>query len=201
MALSLTMFTALSVATSSFLSELILGNRMIFLGLLLFEFFMVISLNKNIEKKSAQEALGGLMLYSVINGLTLSMIFFIYNPLSIAKAFFVVIIMFIIMTFIGRSIKKDITSVGVYLSIGLISLIIAMVFNLIFFISIVDIIISIFGIVLFLGLTIYETQKMKNISTIYPIDSEESKKHSIKSALSLYLNFINLLLFFLRLDR
>lgn len=200
-ALCLTMFVSIFVASSNFMADLIVGNKMIFLLLLIIEIIMVRNLSKNLKNMSTQDALVGLMLYALMNGLTLSVIFLFYNPVVIAQTLLLVVVMFLIMTVIGNKTKNDLQKVKTQLTIGIIVLIIGMLISFFIKSSILDMIITVAGILLFLVLTIYDTQKMKKVANLYPIESEDSERESVKCALELYLDFINLLLFFLGLNR
>ena len=141
------------------------------------------------------------MAYSVINGLIMSVLFIIYNPLSFIRVFLSVIIMFIIMSIVGKGTKKDLTVIAPYLNFGLIGLGVALVLNMFIYVSIIDISLSVFGVILFLSLTIYNIPKMKLIAEEYPVDSDMSKQMTIISALSLSLSFVNVLLTGLRLKK
>lgn len=137
--------------------------------------------------------------YSVLNGVTLSVVFLAYTLSSIASVFFITAGTFAVMAFIGYTTKTDLTSLGKILFMALIGLIIATVVNLFVGNSVFNLIVSYIGVAIFVGLTVYDSQKIKRM--LYDADEmdERSQKIALLGALTLYLDFINLFLYLLRI--
>ncbi len=136
------------------------------------------------------------LLYSALTGVTFSTIFIIYTTQSIGMVFFLTAVSFGLLAFLGYTTKRDLTSVGNFMMIGLVTIIIAMVVNFFLKSSVLMYVISIAGIVIFLGLTAYDMQKLKEI---YNSGTFDEKKEIVLGALNLYLDFINLFLMMLTL--
>jgi hypothetical protein len=198
-ALILTGITAFIVATTPAFMQLIFANMTIFYVLLGVELLMVIGLSAMINKMSANMATAVFVLYSVVNGLTISFIFMIYTTSSIAFTFFVTAITFGAMSAYGYFTKKDLTSWGNLLLMALFGLIIASIGNLFMKSDTLMWITTYAGILIFVGLTAYDTQKIKNTNIIGNEGTDEDRKEAIIGALTLYLDFINLFLKLLRL--
>lgn len=199
--LAMTGLTAYVVATTPSLLEIIVYNQFIFFGLIIAELALVIGLSALINKMSAFTATMLFMLYALMNGLTFSVIFLVYELGSIMQVFLITGCTFAVMSFYGFITKKDLTSWGNILSMGLIGLIIAFVVN--FFIlksAMFDMVISFIGVLIFVGLTAYDTWKLKQVAQNTPGAPENIiQKSAIIGALKLYLDFINLMLMLLRL--
>lgn len=198
LALVITGITAYLTATSQAVLEFIFGIPYMFMGLLIGEVLLVIGLSAMINKMSATTATFLFVLYSVVNGLTLSVIFLVYTQGSISLTFFVTALTFGVMSAYGYFTKKDLTSWGSLLMMALVGLVIASIFNLFMKNEILYWITTYAGILIFVGLTAYDTQKIKNMNMI-GADGETSRKGAIMGALTLYLDFINLFLLLLRL--
>ncbi|MBP7359856.1 Bax inhibitor-1/YccA family protein [Xylanibacter oryzae] len=200
LALVITGFTAYGIATSPNLITAIVTNRLLFWGLIIAEFGLVIGLTSAINRLSLSSATLMFILFSVVNGATLSFIFMAYTMSSIANVFFITAGTFGVMAFIGYTTKTDLTSLGKILMMGLIGLIIATVVN-VFFIksSGFDLIVSYIGVAIFVGLTAYDSQKIKKMLMQCDDMSEGPQKIALLGALSLYLDFINLFLYLLRI--
>ncbi|MCH7805790.1 MAG: Bax inhibitor-1/YccA family protein [Proteobacteria bacterium] len=136
--------------------------------------------------------------FATLMGLSLSSIFFVYTGFSVAKIFFITAVAFGSLSLWGYTTKKDISGWGAFLFMGLIGIIIAMIVNIFLGSAMMDFIISIIGVLIFAGLTAYDTQKIKNMYNVNDNDAIASKK-AIMGALKLYLDFINMMLFMLRL--
>jgi len=199
--LGLTGITAFMVANSEAAKQLIFGNKIVFYGLILGELGMVIYLSARIQKISAQAATGLFVAYSVLNGATLAAIFLAYTATSIASTFFIAAGMFVGMAAYGTVTKKDLSSMGSFLFMGLIGMIIAAVVNMIIGSSMISWVISAVGVLVFTGLTAYDVQKISRIGANGIMDSGEAaiRKGAIMGALALYLDFINLFLSLLHL--
>ncbi len=136
------------------------------------------------------------ILYAALTGITFSTIFLIYTSQSIGLVFFLTAFSFGLLAFIGYTTKKDLTSMGNFMMVGLIAIIVAMFINFFLHSSTLMYIISILGVVIFLGLTAYDMQKLKQI---YLSGSFDERKETVLGALTLYLDFINLFLMLLNL--
>jgi len=161
------------------------------------EFGAVIYLSARIDKMSAELAGIVFMLYAVLNGLTLSMVFLIYTAGSIASTFLVTALTFAVMSIYGYTTKKDLTSWGNLLFMALIGLVIASIVNMFLASEFMYWIITYVGVLIFVGLTAYDTQKIKQMAS-YDDGQEVAQKKSILGALTLYLDFVNLFLYLLR---
>lgn len=201
MAIGLALTGAVSyfVASSPALLQMIYGNRLVFWGLLIGELLMVGYLSAAVSRMSAATATLVYMLYAVVNGLTLSGIFLIYTSTSIVGTFLVTAGTFAAMSAYGYFTKQDLTKAGNLLFMALIGLVIASVVNIFFRNPIMYWIITYAGILIFVGLTAYDTQKIKQMNIIGNEGTEEDTKEAILGALTLYLDFINLFLYLLRL--
>lgn len=199
MALVITGFTAYGVATSPAIMSAILMNKMLFFGLIIGEFALVIGLSAAINRLSLSTATLMFVLYSVINGATLSVIFLAYTMSSIANVFFITAGTFAVMAFIGYTTKKDLSGMGKMLMMALIGLIIATVVNLFLRSTGLQLIVSYIGVLVFVGLTAYDTQKIKQMLMMAEDTGETAQKIALLGALSLYLDFVNLFLYLLRI--
>jgi FtsH-binding integral membrane protein len=197
--LAITGLIAMWVASTPELVNSIVSNQILFFGLIIGEIFLVGYLISVIKKISVQTA--GIIFtgYAALNGLTLSVVFLIYTSQSIATTFFVTAGTFAIMSIYGYYTKKDLTSWGNLLFMALIGIIIASVVNFFMQSEMMYWLITYAGVFIFVGLTAYDTQKIKRMSTTTEIGSEEESKNAIVGALMLYLDFINLFLLLLRI--
>lgn len=198
-ALTLTGLTAMYVSSSVPLLKLILLNKPIFYGLLFGELALVWYLSAAVDKMTAAGATSMFFLYAFVNGLTLSVIFLVYTASSIASTFFLTAATFAIMSAYGYFTKADLTSLGNLCFMLLIGLIIASIFNIFFASSAIYWVTTYLGIFVFVGLTAYDTQRIKEMNVIGNEGTEEDQKEAIMGALILYLDFINLFLYMLRL--
>ncbi|MBQ9672732.1 MAG: Bax inhibitor-1/YccA family protein [Prevotella sp.] len=199
LALVITGFTAFYVATSESLLTLIYGNKIVFWVVALAPLALVFVLSAGIQKLSLTAATLVFVLYSVLMGASLSSIFLTYSTGSIAQTFFVSAATFGTMAFYGYVTKKDLTSWGRLFFMALLGLIIALVVNIFLDSSLLEIGISCFGVIIFVGLTAYDSQNIKNMLLQAPDASESMQKIALMGALTLYLDFINLFLYLLRL--
>lgn len=198
LALVISGFTALYTASSQTLISFIFGSKFVFYGLLVAELALVFILSAALHKMSVGLGVFFFILYSVINGLTISSIFIIFEIRSIFIVFFISAAMFAGMSIYGAKTKQNLMSAGRYLMMALIGLIIASLVNLLLKSSILEWIISLFSVAVFTGLTAYDTQKMFKIARNSD-DSEIFQKAAIMGALELYLDFINIFLSLLNL--
>jgi FtsH-binding integral membrane protein len=196
LALFITGIVAMYVASSEQLLSIVFGTKYIFMGLIIAQLGVVWYLSARVSKLSYTTAIIMFILYSVLSGITLSSIFIIYTASSIASTFFITAGTFAVMSLAGFFTKKDLSGFGAIMMMGLIGLIIATVVNYFLQSSTLNYIISYAGVMIFVGLTAYDTQKLKIMAT--QLDGEQAKKGSIMGALTLYLDFINLFLYLLR---
>lgn len=199
LAMIITGFTAYYVATSQMLLTAIYSNNMVLFGLVIAELALVFSLSAMINRLSLLTATLMFVLYSVINGATLSVIFLAYTASSIANVFFITAATFASMALYGYFTKKDLSSWGRILFMGLIGIVIASIVNIFMHNSALNLIISYVGVLIFVGLTAYDTQKIKQMMLTAPDVSEHTQKYALLGALTLYLDFINLFLMLLRI--
>lgn len=199
MALVITGFTAFYVAHSETLMMAIFTNQILFWGLLIAELGLVIGLSAAINKLSLTVATLMFVLYSVINGATMSFIFLAYTASSITNVFFITAGTFAAMALFGYFTKTDLTSMGKILMMALIGVIIASIVNIFTKSEGLSIILNYVGVLVFVGLTAYDTQKIKQMMLMAPDAGEGSQKMALLGALSLYLDFINLFLYLLRI--
>lgn len=197
-ALALSAAAAFAVFNSEALFSLIFGNRFTFIGLFIAEFALVIILTAGIRKMSFTAAAVAFVAYSLINGLTLSSILFIYTGTSVVQIFIITGLMFGAMSIYGARTKSNLQSAGKYLMMGLIGIIIASFVNFFFHSSSLSWLISFVTVGVFTGLTAYDSQKIAQIAR-YAQDNEDYKKIAVIGALELYLDFINIFLALLRL--
>lgn len=192
--------TAYMVGTSQELTKIFVKNPGVFLVLAIVEIVMVIGITAGINKLSAATATALFILYAAINGLTLSVIFLAYTMGSIAVTFAVTAGTFGFMALIGTVTKKDLTSLGNLLLMALFGLIIASVVNIFWTNETLYWICTYAGVLIFVGLTAYDAQKIKQMYlNAGTANAETNRKIAVLGALSLYLDFVNLLLYLLRL--
>ncbi|MGW8311970.1 MAG: Bax inhibitor-1/YccA family protein [Desulfuromonadales bacterium] len=197
--LALTALTAAYTLSSKGLLDLVIGNRIVFFGLIIGELGLVVALSAAINRINALAATLMFMLYSALNGVTFASIFLLYTSNSIASTFMVASGTFAAMSLYGYATKRDLTGWGSFLFMGLIGVIIASVVNIFLHSAMITWITSYLGVLIFVGLTAYDTQKIKTIGQKGFADSESQKKAAILGALALYLDFINLFLMLLRI--
>lgn len=192
-ALVISGLTAMWVGFNPAIQAVVLSQGMC-IGLVVAEFALVIALSYFLEKLSTTVAMLMFILFSVINGATLSVIFMIYEIGSIVSTFFITAGTFAAMSIYGYLTKTDLSKFGNLLFMGLIGLIIAGFVNWFIQSTVFDMVISCVGVLVFVGLTAYDTQKIKEVA---PYSS--SDKIALFGALTLYLDFVNLFLYLLKL--
>ena len=197
--LALTGFVAYYVSSSESILRLVFGNPFLLMVLIVAELGLVFAIAGMVNRMSAGTATALFVIYSGLNGVTLSSIFLVYVQASIVSTFFVCAATFIACSLYGWTTKKDLTSLGGFMMMGLIGIVIASLVNLFLQSSSVSAIISYIGVFVFIGLTAYDTQKIKNMAMTQPanLDGAVIRKGAILGALSLYLDFINLFLMLL----
>ena len=199
LALVLTGLTAYGVATSPGIMMALYSNSALMWGLVIAEFALVIGISAAINRLSLATATLMFVAYSVINGAMLSSIFMIYTAASIASVFFITAATFAVMALIGYTTKTDLTSVGKLLFMALIGLVIATIVNMFIGSSTLTMICSYVGVLIFVGLTAYDSQEIKSMLMQAADAGESSQKLAILGALTLYLDFINLFIYLLRI--
>jgi FtsH-binding integral membrane protein len=199
--LGLTGLVAFYVANSPAMLQLIFGNKLIFFGLIIGELALVFSISARVNRMQASTATGLFVLYAALNGATLSFIFLVYTRSSITSTFFICAATFLACSVYGMTTKRDLTSLGGFMMMGLIGIIIASLVNLFIRSSGMSMVISYIGVIVFVGLTAYDTQRLKNMALSQPagLDAGVVRKGAILGALALYLDFINLFLMLLRI--
>ena len=194
--LAITAFMALVTLSSPVMLEAITRNRPVFYGLMIGELVLVFTLSGAINRMSATTATLLFVAYSALNGVTLSIVALVYTSNSITSTFVTTAGMFGAMSVYGYMTKRDLTSWGNFLFMGLIGVVIASVVNIFVGNSAVSWVISGIGVIVFTGLTAYDTWKIKAMAA----QGTEGRKPAILGALTLYLDFINLFLMLLRFN-
>jgi FtsH-binding integral membrane protein len=199
--LALTGFMAYYVSSSETMVRLVFGNQLVFFGLIIAELALVFSISARVNRMKASTATTLFVVYAALNGVTLSFIFLVYAQESIVSTFFVCSATFLACSIYGWKTQRDLTSLRGFLMMGLMGIIIASLVNLFIRSSATSMIISYIGVLVFVGLTAYDTQKIKHMATTQPagLDGAVIRKGAILGALSLYLDFINLFLMLLRI--
>lgn len=195
--LAVTAITALFAINSRLIYSLL--NPMVMLLLIVGELGIVVALSAAIGRLQSSTALFMFFAYSFLNGLTLSVIFLLYTKASIASTFFVTAGTFAVMSVYGYTTRRDLTSMGSFLMMALIGIIIASFVNFFFRSPSFYWLITYAAIAIFVGLTAYDAQKIKEMAYAGFTGSEEERKGAVIGALRLYLDFINLFLLLLRI--
>ena len=199
LALSITGFVALRTLQSYEMINLLVGSGNGIIVLFLIELGIVFWLVRRINSMSVNMAIGMFLLYSALNGFTLSIILLAYTGASIASTFFITAGTFGAFSLFGYFTKKDLSGWGSFLYMALIGLIIASFVNFFLRSETFYYLVSYIGVLIFVGLTAYDTQKIKQMSLTVDADSDSGKKGAILGALTLYLDFINMFIFLLRI--
>ena len=193
--LALTGVVALGVASSQAAVELVLGNRIVFYGLLFAQLGLVVAFSAAARRASTAVVAGMFFLYAALTGVTFSTLFLVYAASSIAGVFFVTAGAFAGLSAVGFFTKRDLSAIGRFAIFALIGLIIASVVNFFLMSSGLQWVVSIAGVLIFGALTAYDTQKLKEIFA----SGEASANMPLVGALTLYLDFVNMFLFLLRI--
>ena len=194
--LLLTAFAAMWVITSPAMRQMIFGNRIVPFVLFGAELLLVFGLSAALTRLSNAAAASMFLIFSLLNGLSLSAIFFVYTQASIVQAFVTAAGMFGAMAVFGLVTKKDLTSWGSFFFMGLIGIVICSVINFFLHSGGLSFVISVVGVFVFVGLTAYDNQKLKRYATV---TGDMQQNLAIVGALALYLDFINLFIMLLRL--
>ena len=197
--LAITGFMAFYISNNETIMGIIFGNPFMPIVLMIVQIGLVFWLASRVMQMSVSQATGVFMLYAGLTGITFSFIFVVYTSASITSTFLVTAGTFGAMSLYGYTTKKDLTSWGSFLSMGLIGIIIASVVNIFMQSNMMHMIITYAGVLIFVGLTAYDTQKIKEMNILGNEGTDEDTKEAIRGALTLYLDFINLFLMLLRL--
>ena len=197
--LAITGFMAFYVSNNETIMSIIFGNPIMPIVLMIAQIGLVFWLASRVMQMSVSQATGVFMLYAGLTGVTFSFIFVVYTSASITSTFLVTAGTFGAMSLYGYTTKKDLTSWGSFLFMGLIGIIIASVVNMFMQSNMMHMIITYAGVLIFVGLTAYDTQKIKEMNILGNEGTDEDTKEAISGALTLYLDFINLFLMLLRL--
>ena len=197
--LAITGFMAFYVSNNETIMNIIFGNPIMPIVLMIVQIGLVFWLASRVMQMSVSQATGVFMLYAGLTGVTFSFIFVVYTSASITSTFLVTAGTFGAMSLYGYTTKKDLTSWGSFLFMGLIGIIIASVVNMFMQSNMMHMIITYAGVLIFVGLTAYDTQKIKEMNILGNEGTDEDTKEAIRGALTLYLDFINLFLMLLRL--
>ena len=181
-----------SEAATAFISRFYLGFVLVELG-------VVIALTMALPKMKARTAVIMFLGYAALNGATLSLVLMAYTGASVARVFFITAGAYGAMAAIGVTTKKDLTSMGSFLMMGVIALFLAMIVNMFVHSGPLDMAISVIGVLVFAGLTAFDIQRFKRAGYMGFADKEAAGRAAIMGALNLYLDFVNMLLFMLRL--
>ncbi len=199
LALVITGITAYFVAHNETLLMALVTNQVLFWGLVIGELALVIGLSAAINRLSLTTATLMFVLYSIVNGATMSFIFLAYTASSITNVFFITAGTFAAMALFGYFTKIDLSAIGKYLMMALIGIIIATIVNIFTKSAGLTVVLNYLGVLVFVGLTAYDAQKIKNMLLMAPDAGEAAQKVALLGALSLYLDFINLFLYLLRI--
>ena len=198
LALVVTALSAYYVATTPAALYAIFSSKFMFFGLLIAEIVVVMAMTALINRMSFMVAALMMAAYSVLNGVTMSFIFVVYEMASIATTFFVTAGTFAAMAIVGYTTKKDLTKMGGILLMALIGLIIASVVNWFLQSETMSYVVSGIGVLVFTGLTAYDSQKIKEMLMQYDTVNDGTQKLALLGSLTLYLDFVNLFLYLLR---
>ena len=198
-ALAVTGFMSMFVVHFEPLMNFFMTHTGVFIFLLVAEIILVVLLSARIEKMSLFTCTLIFLIYSILNGITLAPLFLVYTASSIASTFFIVSGTFAAMSLFGYFTKQDLTKWGSILIMALVGLIIATLVNLFVHSTWIYWITTYAGVFIFIGLIAYDTQKLKDMSALTLDETEEGRKMTIMGALSLYLDFINLFIYLLRI--
>ena len=197
--LGITGVMAFYIANTPTMLNILMGNPILPIVLIVAQIGLVFWLASRVMQMSVSQATGVFLLYAGLTGITFSTLFVVYTAASITSTFLVTAGTFGAMSFYGYTTKKDLTSWGSFLFMGLIGLIIASLVNMFMQSPMLHWIITYAGVLIFVGLTAYDTQKIKEMNILGNEGTDEDTKEAIRGALTLYLDFINLFLVLLRI--
>lgn len=195
--LAFTAAIAFGTASSPTISQAVLGNRAIFFGILIAELALVWYLSSRVNQLSPATAGSLFLLYSALNGVTLSVILLSFTGASVANAFITTSVMFGALAVYGSVTKRSLAGVGQFAFMGLVGVIVASIVGMFWQSSMLQFVVSVAGVVVFTALTMWDAQRLKAMAL--QLEGGAAGPHAIVGALALYLDFINLFLFVLRL--
>jgi uncharacterized protein len=195
--LAVTAGVAVSIAGSDAAVQTLVGNRILFFGLLLAELGLVFYLSARVSKLSSSTAALLFLAYSALNGVTISLILLVYSGQSVANTFFVCAGMFGALALYGTTVRRSLAGVGQFMFMGLVGLILASFVGMFWRSNTLQLMISVVGVIVFTGLTAWDAQRLKQMALALP--AGQVGAYTVVGALSLYLDFVNLFLFLLRL--
>ena len=198
LALVITGLTAMVTAKSEALMTFIFTNNWALIALMILQLGLVFYFSARLNRMSFSTATAVFILYSAITGLTFSSIFVVFSMNSIATTFFITAGMFAAMALVGSFTKKDLSGMGKFALMALIGLIIAGIVNMFLRNAMMDFIVSGIGVLVFAGLTAYDSQKIRQMLQMQSEINESTQKLALFGSLSLYLDFINIFLYLLR---
>ena len=198
LALVITGVAAYWFAASGNILALLQGSSILLWGVMLAPIGMVLIMSFAFNRLSFGALMGLFLAYSLVNGISLSIIFLIYSSASISKVFFITAGLFATMAVVGYTTKTDLTKLGSILMMAVLGIVIASIVNYFMESAAFDYLISCVGVLVFTGLVAYDTQKVKRIGAGVEYGTATAGKLALMGALSLYLDFINLFLFLLR---
>ena len=201
LALMASALAAIYTASSETMLSLVFGNKFTFFGLLIAEVALVVYVSARLTRLSFGTAATLFGLYAVLNGVTMAAILLAYSASTIYAAFFSTGLTFGVMSFVGYTTDRDLTGMGSFLLMALIGLIIGTLVNIFFHFTWLESLITYAGLFIFVGLTAYDTQKVKNMLAYSEAAglAVDTRKIALVGALNLYLDFVNLFLYILRL--
>lgn len=195
--LALTALVAFATASSPAVLRAVVGNRLLFFGLLIAELALVFYLSARVSRLAPVTAGGLFLLYSALNGVTLSVILLSFTGASVANAFLTTSVMFGALAIYGSVTRRSLAGVGQFAFMGLIGVVVASIVGIFWQNSMFQFVVSVAGVVVFTGLTMWDAQRLKAMAL--QLEGDTADSYAIVGALALYLDFINLFLFILRL--
>jgi uncharacterized protein len=198
LALAITGLVAVATASDPATVELITGTPLVLIGVVVLQLVLVLVLSAAIRKLNAGLATGLFILYSALTGVTFSLLFLVYTGESIGQVFFITAGTFGLVSAYGYVTKRDLTSWRNLLFMGLIGIIIASLVNMFLQSNVLDWILTFAGIIVFIGLIAYDTQRIKRMANGLGDNGDIQRKAAVLGALALYLDFINLFIRLLR---
>jgi FtsH-binding integral membrane protein len=195
--LAITAVVAFAVANSPTLLRYVLSNPILFMGLIVAQLGLVFYLSAKVETLAPSTAMTLFVIYSALNGVTLSFVLLVYTGESIATAFFVTAGMFGAVAVYGSTTTRSLAGAGQFFFMGLIGILLASIVGIFWHNDTLQFLIAAIGVIVFTGLTAWDAQRLKLMAATVPED--RSGSYAVVGALSLYLNFINLFLMLLRL--
>src|SRR5437867_2239150 len=194
--LGITAVVAFVVASSPEMLRVLVGNRLVFFGLVIAELGLVFYLSARATRMSPGSAAGLFALYSGLNGVTLSVVLLAYTGESVATTFVVTGGMFGALALFGTTTKRSLAGAGQFFMMGLVGLVLASIVGIFWHNDALQFLISVVGVIVFTGLTAYDAQRLKQMALALP--EGEAGSYAIVGALALYLDFVNLFLMLLR---